>query len=110
MIPGVNSHLCTKILQTPALAHTEQTDKTLQLHVEEPLQHTHTKKAGIRIAGVFQMHTYNLTNSEIKKQNSPDMYEKLTKYLHVDHLIQINQKIIQNQKQSLNIFFSPLIL
>lgn len=67
MIPGVNSHLCTKILQTPALAHTEQTDKTMQLHVEEPLQHTHTKKAGIRIAGVFQMHTYNLTNSENKK-------------------------------------------
>lgn len=67
---------------------------------------THTKKAGIRIAGVFHMHTSNLTNSENKKQNSPDMYEKLTKYLHnVDHLIQINQKIIWNQKQSLNILF-----
>lgn len=65
MIPGVNSYLCTKILQTPALVHMEQTDKkTLQLHFEEPLQHT--QKAGIKIAGVFHMHIYNLTNSERK--------------------------------------------
>lgn len=46
MIPVVtNSPLCTKILQIHVLAHNEHTGKkTLQQHVEEPLQH---KQAGI---------------------------------------------------------------
>lgn len=64
MIPGVNSHLCTKILQSPALV--EPTDKTLQLYAVGPLQYT--EKASIRTAGVLHMHIYSLTNSENRKQ------------------------------------------
>lgn len=68
MIPGVNSHLCTKILQSPALALVEPSDKTLQLYAEGPLQHR--GKGSIRTAGVLHMHIYSLTNSENRKQKS----------------------------------------
>lgn len=59
MIPGViNSHLCTK---NPTDSHicTHGSNKRPNT-AEGPLQQT--EKAGIRIAGVFHMHTCNLTN------------------------------------------------
>lgn len=60
---------------------TKQCSNMLKSH-----SNTH-KMLVLEIAGVFHMHTYNLTNYE--KYNSPDMYEKVTIYLQkADQLIQ----------------------
>lgn len=64
MIPGVNSHLHTKNSKFLHLHMWSKNKKTWQLHVEEPLQHTHTRTHAR--PSVRRMRTYSFTNSELE--------------------------------------------